>query len=147
MVELEFWHWWVVAAALGALDMLAQRGYFLWLGVAALVLGLVVFVLPDLSWQTQLLAFAGLVAAVLLVAWQVIRRGGGDLAGGSFTCRGRHCLGQEIVLESAIVGGRGRAFVDNTLWTVEGTDLPAGTRVKVIGTDGLMLKVEASGGA
>ena len=37
MSELEFWHWWVIAAALGALDMLAQRGFFLWLGVAALL--------------------------------------------------------------------------------------------------------------
>jgi len=44
MNEIEFWHWWVLAATFGALDMLAQSGFFLWLGVAALIVGLVVFV-------------------------------------------------------------------------------------------------------
>lgn len=142
MNELEFWHWWVIAAFLGALDMLAQRGYFLWLGVAALIVGLVVFVLPDLPWQGQGLAFAALVVAVLLVTRQVIRRGGGDLSNGTFNRRGRRYLGLVIVLESPIVDGRGRAFVDDTLWTVEGADLPAGTKVKVVATDGLLLTVE-----
>jgi len=142
MNELEFWHWWVIAAFLGALDMLAQRGYFLWLGVAALIVGLVVFVLPDLSWQGQAVAFAVLAVAVLLVVRQVIRRGGGDLSNGTFNRRGQHYVGQVIVLESPIVDGRGHAFVDDTLWTVEGQDLPAGSKVKVIGTDGVALKVE-----
>ncbi|MEI6556848.1 MAG: NfeD family protein [Rhodospirillaceae bacterium] len=143
MSELEFWHWWVIAAVLGALDMLAQRGFFLWLGVAALIVGLVVFVLSDLSWQIQVLAFAGLAVAMLLVSRQVIRGGGGDLSEGSFSRRGQQFIGRVIVLESAIVNGRGRAFADDTLWTVEGEDRPAGAKVKVVGTDGLLLKVEA----
>ena len=142
MSELEFWHWWVIAAALGALDMLAQRGFFLWLGVAALIVGLVVFVLPDLSWLSQALIFAGIALVVLLVSRQVIRRGGGDLSHGTFNRRGQNYVGQVIVLESPIVDGRGRAFVDDTLWTVEGDDLPAGSKVKVVATDGLLLKVE-----
>ncbi|MEI7611232.1 MAG: NfeD family protein, partial [Rhodospirillaceae bacterium] len=66
MIEIEFWHWWVIAAALGAVDMLARRGTFLWLGVTALIVGLVVFVLPDLSWQAQCLIFAGLAVVVVV---------------------------------------------------------------------------------
>ena len=142
MNELEFWHWWAIAAFLGALDMLAQRGYFLWLGVAALIVGLMVFVLPDLSWQGQVGAFAVLAVAVLVVARQVIRRGGGDGANGIFGSQGRPCVGQGIVLESPITNGRGRAFVDDILWTVLGEDLPAGTRVTVVAIDGDLLKVE-----
>ena len=142
MSELEFWHWWVIAAFLGALDMLAQRGFFLWLGVAALLVGLVVFVLPDLSWLAQGLTFAGLAVAVLTLARQVIRLGGGDLSNGGLTRRGQLYVGQVIELESPVSGGRGRAFIDDTLWTIEGEDLPAGTQVKVVGTDGVALKVE-----
>ena len=142
MIEIEFGHWWVIAAALGALDMLARRGTFLWLGVTALIVGLVVFVLPDLSWQAQCLIFAGLAVVVVVTVRLVVRRGGGEIAAGPFGRRGQHYIGQTLILESAIIGGRGRAFLDNTLWTLEGDDLPAGTSVKVVDTDGVALKVE-----
>jgi len=143
MIEIEFWHWWVVAAVLGALDMLAQSGVFLWLGVAALMVGLVVFVLPDLSWQAQLLVFAGLAVAALLATRQYLKRWPSAAADRStLNRRGQQYLGQLIVLESPIVNGRGRAFVGDTLWTVEGPDHPAGTTVKVVGTDGVLLRVD-----
>ena len=40
------------------------------------------------------------------------------------------------------VEGRGRVNLDDTYWKVIGPDLPAGTRVKVIGSDGRQLTVE-----
>ncbi|MEI6984697.1 MAG: hypothetical protein WCK65_01075 [Rhodospirillaceae bacterium] len=70
MFELEFWHWWVGAAVLGALDMFAQSGLLLRHGVAALVVGLVVFFHPDLIWQLQLLAFV----VIAVVAFLAMRR-------------------------------------------------------------------------
>jgi hypothetical protein len=142
MNEFEFWHWWVVAAVLGALDMLAQSGFFLWLGVAALVVGLVVFVLPDLSWQAQVMAFAALAIGGLAVSRQVLRRFGVISDRPNLNRRGQQYVGQLIVLESPIVNGRGRAFVGDTLWTVEGGDLPAGATVRVVGSDGVLLLVE-----
>jgi len=142
MIEIEFWHWWVVAAALGALDMLAQSGFFLWLGVAALVVGLVVFVLPDLSWQGQLLAFAALAVTVVLLTRPLLRRLPGSSDQPMLNRRGEQYVGRLIVLESPIVNGRGRAFVGDTLWSVAGGDQPAGTTVRVTGSDGVILLVE-----
>jgi len=40
-----------------------------------------------------------------------------------------------------IVDGRGRLKVDDTMWLVEGPDLPAGTRVQVTGVDNTLLRV------
>jgi hypothetical protein len=142
MNEIEFWHWWVVAAALGALDMLAQSGFFLWLGVAALVVGLVVFFLPDLSWQGQLLAFAALAVTVLLLTRPLLRRLAGSSDQPMLNRRGDQYIGRLIVLESPIVNGRGRAFVGDTLWSVAGSDQPAGSTVRVTGSDGVILLVE-----
>lgn len=142
MIELEFWHWWVVAAALGALDMLAQSGFFLWLGVAALMVGLVVFVLPDLAWQAQILVFAALAVGVVLATRQYLKRWPYAADRTTLNRRGQHYVGRLIVLESPIVNGRGRAFVADTLWTVEGPDQPAGATVKVVGTDGVLLRVD-----
>ena len=78
MNELDFWHWWGIAAALGALDMLARRGDFLCAGVGALVVGLVLFFFPGLSWPGQLLVFAGVGLVVVLVSRRLARRGGRD---------------------------------------------------------------------
>jgi membrane protein implicated in regulation of membrane protease activity len=49
------------------------------------------------------------------------------------------------VLAEPIVNGQGRVRIDDTNWRLTGPDLPAGTRVKVIGTDGgAVLKVAAA---
>ena len=45
-------------------------------------------------------------------------------------------------LDQAIDRGRGRIRLDDAFWTVEGPDLPAGTPVRVIAVDGMVLKVQ-----
>jgi membrane protein implicated in regulation of membrane protease activity len=50
-------------------------------------------------------------------------------------------LGRTFTLERPIVDGRGRLRVDDTVWLVEGPDLPAGARVQVIGVDNTLLRV------
>lgn len=142
MLIIEFWHWWVLALVLAALDMLLQSGFFLWLGLAAFPVGLVLLFDPDLSWQIQSLVFAGLAIfnVILTQFFTTTQRPRSDRP--YLNRRGYQYLGQLIVLESPIVNGRGRAYVGDTLWTVEGSDLPAGETVKVVGTDGVLLQVE-----
>ncbi len=48
-----------------------------------------------------------------------------------------------ITLDDAIVNRTGKVRLDDTSWKVEGGDLAAGARVKVIGVDGVVLLVEA----
>jgi len=43
------------------------------------------------------------------------------------------------------VNGRGSVHAGDTIWRVEGAALPAGTRVKIVGVDGTVLKVEPDG--
>jgi inner membrane protein len=52
-------------------------------------------------------------------------------------------LDRVFTLERPIVDGRGRLRVDDTVWLVEGPDLPAGARVQVIGVDNTLLRVTA----
>lgn len=142
MIIIEFWHWWVVAAVLGALDMVAQSGFFLWLGVAALVVGISVYFVPDLGWQVQFLVFAGVAIFLVMLTRIYLKTGSVPSDRPTLNRRGHQYIGQLIVLESPIVNGRGRAFVGDTLWTVEGADLPAGETVRVVGADGVLLQVE-----
>jgi len=142
MGEIEFWHWLVAGLLLGGLDMLAMSGFFLWLGGSAFAVGAVVFFVPELTWQGQFLIFGVGAILAVVVTRLILRTEAGATDKPNLNRRSRQYLGQLIVLESPIVNGRGRAFVADTLWTVEGPDLPVGQTVRVVGTDGMLLQVE-----
>lgn len=141
---VEFWHWWVLALLLAAVETVAPGAAFLWLGGAAGVVGFALLAVPSLSWQAQLLLFAALAIAAVLGARALFRRAEAARGDGPqrLNRRAEQYVGTLHTLDTAIVNGRGRAVVGGTPWTVEGPDLPAGTVVRVTGADGVALKVE-----
>jgi membrane protein implicated in regulation of membrane protease activity len=56
--------------------------------------------------------------------------------------RGAQYIGREATVAEAIVNGRGKIRVGDTLWLAEGPDCDTGTQVKVTGTRGTLLLVE-----
>ena len=52
-------------------------------------------------------------------------------------------IDHEYVLLAPIVNGSGKIRVEDALWDVDGPDMEAGKRVKVIGVNGMRLTVEA----
>ena len=139
----EFWHWWVLALILLALEVAAPGTFFLWLAIAAGVVGVIVLILPDLYWQVQVLLFAVLgVAAV--GAWRLYaKRLPQSSDDPTLNRRGEQYVGQVFHLTEAIVDGRGRMKVADTIWRVAGPDLPAGAKVRVVGVEGTVLRVSA----
>lgn len=60
-------------------------------------------------------------------------------------CRGSQCIGRVAELVEPIEGGRGKVRLGDTVWTVECSDeLPAGALVRVVGSDGAVLRVEGA---
>jgi membrane protein implicated in regulation of membrane protease activity len=51
-------------------------------------------------------------------------------------------IGYEAVIDEPIRDGFGRLSLDDTVWRITGPDLDAGRRVRVVGSDGPVLKVE-----
>jgi membrane protein implicated in regulation of membrane protease activity len=139
----EFWHWWVLAIILLALEVAAPGTFFLWLALAAAAVGLIVLVLPDLLWQVQVLLFA--VAGVAAVAaWRLYaKRLPQQSDDPTLNRRGEQYVGQTFHLAEPIVNGRGRMRVADTMWRVVGPDLPAGAKVRVVGVEGTVLRVSA----
>src|SRR6185437_4596627 len=50
-------------------------------------------------------------------------------------------IGQCYDLIDPIVNGRGSVKIGDSIWRVEGPELPKGARVRVLGADGTLLKV------
>ncbi len=140
--NLEFWHWWVLAAVLIALEVLAPSTVLLWPGIAAAIVGVVLLINPDIGWQAQVLLFAALAVVSLGVWMGLLRSRFVDSTETKLNRRGVEYIGREYVLAEPIVAGTGSLNIDDTKWQVAGEDLDAGSRVRVVEMDGAVLKVE-----
>lgn len=146
LAGIEFWHWWVLAAALVGIEMLMPTTVLLWPGAAAAIVGIVVLAVPGLDWQGQLLLFAALsVVTVVATRIYVHRR---PLATDDTTLnrRAERYVGRQFTLEQPITGGQGTLHVDDTTWKIEGEDAAAGARVQVVAVEDAVLRVEAGAG-
>ena len=134
------WNWLIFGFILMALELLAPGVFMFWLGLAALVVGLVSFAINP-SWQTQLLMFA--ISAVAAVpAWRYFARSAGSSSQSPFlNNRTKALIGREFTLDKPIIDGAGTVRIDDTIWRVAGPDAPAGSRVRVVQADGASLTV------
>ena len=136
------WAWIVAGLVLLALELVVPGGFLLWMGISGIVTGLVVLFWA-IGWPLQWLIFGvlSLVSIALWVRWTRNRPTPTDRP--YLNRRADHFIGQEAVLEQAIEQGFGRVVLGDTVWRVAGADLPAGQRVRIVGHEGAVLKVEA----
>ena len=137
--------WFGVALALMAAETIVPGAFLLWFGLAALVMGVVVLVIPDLSvlWQATLFAVLSIVAVLV---YRKFFRSVVETLGEQPLLNRKvdQMVGRTFVLHEPIVNGFGKVRVNDALWTVTGPDLPAGTRIQVMGADGPTLKVQSA---
>ncbi|MCP5366220.1 MAG: NfeD family protein [Hyphomicrobiales bacterium] len=139
--QIVFWHWLILALALGVLEMFAPGVLFLWLGIAAAITGLALLAIPSMSWEAQFLVFAGLSFAAVVAGRMWLRRRPIATDHPKLNRRGEQYVGRRFTLDEPIVNGVGKLRVDDTTWKITGDDLPAGSRVTVTGVDGTVLVV------
>ena len=142
MEEITFWHWWVLAIALVILEVLAPGAFFLWLGVAAGVVGVVLLVIPSVSWEWQLMIFS-VISVLSIVLWRNhLKDHPTETDQPRLNRRGEQYIDRVFTLNEAIVNGSGKIKVDDTTWKITGEDCDAGSKVKVTGVDGVVLMVK-----
>ena len=138
--------WFGVALALMAAETFVPGAFLLWFGLAALVMGVIVLVIPDLSVLWQAALFAALSITAVLVYRKFFRpmepKGDQPLLNRKVD----QMIGRTFVLHEPIVHGYGKIRVNDALWTVSGPDLPVGTTIQVMGADGPTLRVQSAAG-
>lgn len=134
----------ILAAVLLALEMLAPGIFLMWFGFAAAATGLIVF-RYDIVWQWQLIWFCGLSLAAVLLANRYLRQHPLESDQPLLNKRAAQLIGQSFDLAEPIENGRGSIRVGDTIWRVEGPELPKGAHIRIVGTDGSVLKVESAG--
>jgi membrane protein implicated in regulation of membrane protease activity len=143
-VNLGTWNWLIFGVILMALELMAPGVFLFWLGLAALLVGLVSFAFTP-SWQVQILMFAVFAAAAVPV-WRRLSRSSGTANSDSpfLNRRADALVGRVFTLEKPIVDGAGTVRIDDTVWRVAGPDAPAGSRIRIVQADGASLTVAAA---
>ena len=136
-------HWLILAFGLLVAEVLSGTSYLLWPAAAALIVGLVSFILP-IGPEMQFLLFAIITVALLFVGHKYVRPRvqGGEPS--DLNDRARSMVGMRVKAVADFDTGRGRVIVGDTQWraSMEKGNAKGGDELKVMSVKGTTLTVE-----
>jgi membrane protein implicated in regulation of membrane protease activity len=100
----------------------------------------------DLTWQAQFILFSAFSVAMVPIWRRLSHQIPTDTDQPFLNRRADALVGRIFTLEKPIVDGAGTVRIDDSVWRITGTDVPAGRRVKVVRVDGTALNVELVNG-
>ncbi|MEP3890206.1 MAG: NfeD family protein [Hellea sp.] len=135
--------WLILGVLLLVLEVVTGTTYILWPAVAALIVGIIVFVLP-LAWEMQFLLFFILSAILLVVGHKFVRP---KMKGGEpsdLNDRARTMVGMRVKAVADFETGLGRVQVGDTQWRASIADgnPAAGAELRVLSVKGTTLQVD-----
>lgn len=135
-LNMGWWQWCSFGVALLAVELMFPGIFMLWFGISALTTALVVFAL-DISGIFPIILFllAGISASFFGHSYQKKRTI--QLVNNIE----KNFVGRTITLQCAIENGIGREKIDNSYWTLKGSDLDKGEKVTITGVEGNILIV------
>ncbi|ENN87390.1 hypothetical protein RHSP_27287 [Rhizobium freirei PRF 81] len=145
VVELGPWSWWLVGLVLLAAELILPGFFLVWIGLAGIIVGalsLLFWTSAFWVWQVQWLVFAATAVITALLGRRYLYNENQVTDEPFLNQRGASLVGRTATLDQPITEGRGRIRLNDTYWTVRGPDLPVGTRVKIIASNGRDLTVE-----
>lgn len=140
--QVNHWHWLAFGLLLLGLELLGTAGYFLWIGISAMIVGALLGALP-LSWQMQWLSFASFSLITTWLWWR--RQLKSDRKSDKarvLNQRDKQLIGKTTRLEDDIQKSKCRIRLGDTTWSaITATDITAGTEVVVTAVDGIVLTI------
>lgn len=140
LADMEFWHWMVLGVALVIIEVFAPGVFFLWLGISAGIVGVVLWLMPGLDWEYQLLLFAILSVASVVIVRRYLTTHPLESDEPNLNLRGHQYVGRTFTLKEPVINGQGKIQVDDSTWKISCDDCDAGTKVVINGVDGVVLR-------
>lgn len=138
------WIWWLILSVLLVIfEIFAPSFVLIWFALGALA-ALLAALVPGLNFAVELAVFGlASLAGLFLLRPYVRARSDQREDGRELNNFEANLVGASGVVTEAIEGGKGRARIGDSTWTVEGPDLPIKTRIRVTSVDGIKLGVKA----
>ena len=138
------WHWLAIGLVLAAAEMAIPGVFLIWMAGAALIVGLLTWLLP-IGVPVQIVLFALLAIVAVFLGKRYLRDHPIAEVDPRMNRRGARAVGETVTVTQAIDGGSGRVRLGDSEWMARGPDAAPGTRMRVAGADGSVLLVEPIG--
>lgn len=138
----QYWYWAVIALACLGLEMALPGVAFLWIAVGAFILCGMALLFPAFGLGVQLIIFSIMSTILVYISHKYIKKN--DIASDrpNLSNKSAQYIGNFYDLVEPIQNSIGKIKAGDSLWRVEGKDMPKGTRVVVTGSKGATLIVE-----
>ena len=135
------WIWAIGALIAAVLEIVMPGAYLIWIAAGAAITALACFAF-DLMLTTQLVVFIAASSVACVAGYFVYQRLITPRAGDSpLNQRELEMVGAQGILFEAIVNGRGKVSLGDSVWIAEGPDMPVGASVVVTGLRGTIVIV------
>ncbi|MGB5021771.1 NfeD family protein [Sphingorhabdus sp.] len=138
----QHWFWLSLGLILGAIEMLAPGFFLMWLGLAAIIVGLLSWLVPGMIIPMQVALFAVLSVLTVYAGKRFLKDNPIESDDPALNDKGARLTGEIVTVVEAIENGRGRVRVGDSEWNARGADAAIGALVRVTGADGAVLLVE-----
>lgn len=135
------WFWLSLGLILGVAEMVAPGFFLMWLGLAALIVGILDYFLP-ITLAYQVAMFAILSVLTVFAGKKFLQKNPIESDDVNLNDRGARMTGEIVTVVEPIANGHGRVKVGDSVWNARGMDADIGANVRVIGADGAVLLVE-----
>jgi membrane protein implicated in regulation of membrane protease activity len=137
------WFWLSLGLILGVAEMVAPGFFLMWLGLAALIVGILDYFLP-ITLAYQVAMFAILSVLTVFAGKKFLQINPIESDDVNLNDRGARMTGEIVTVVEPIANGHGRVKVGDSVWNARGMDAAMGASVRVIGADGAVLLVEGT---
>lgn len=141
----EWWHWIVGGIALALAELAVPAFYIIWFGLGALLVGLLLLLMPDISATAQIVLWIGASLAMVVLWFRVFRQ---NLHKTRIGMSDGEVLGEVGLSVGALAPfARGKVRFQRPLLGAEEWEcladepIAAGERVRVVAIEGSFLKV------
>jgi len=139
------WAWLAFGLILAAAEMAIPGVFLIWLAGAAIITGLTAMFVP-IELPLQIVVFAVLAVVAVFLGRRYLQNNPILEADPKMNRRGARLVGEVATVSQAIRDGSGRVHYGDSEWLAKGADVPAGSRVRITGSDGAVLLVEPLAG-
>lgn len=125
------WAWMSLGLLLGVAEIIAPGFYLIWIGIAAILTGVIAF--TGLGIPLQFVCFALLTVLAILAARRWFSANPIESTDPLLNDRTARMVGEIVTVVEPIQGGSGRIKVGDSVWTAYGDDAPIGARLRITG--------------
>lgn len=119
------WYWMIGGALLAVIEIFAPGVFLLWIGLGAILVGVALWTLPELSMSAQLAVFALAMLGSLSLGYVIQRRSGPKAGEPVLNQEMQDYIGRRFEALDDFVAGRGRVRVGDTSYSAS-CDGPVG---------------------